>query len=261
MYKMIATDMDGTLLTNSGEIANKTIEYINQAKKKGVIHVIASGRSPAGLDVYKKILGCDTPIIAYNGAYAKAKGKVIFERELSKKDAKHVLELGKKYDATMCIWSNNQLYVNKKNEKAQKYAQLTFTDGIYVTDYSKLLDMGITKILWYEDIEKIAKIKSEITPGEFESATYLTSTPVFLEFFNAQSSKGRALIELGKMYNIEPSEIIAVGDAENDLSMIISAGLGVAMENADEAVKEAADYTTLSNENCGVAHIIEKFIL
>jgi len=260
MYKLIAADMDGTLLTNSGEISEKTIEYINYLKQKGVVFVPASGRAPNGLEDYKKILNHTSPVICSNGAYAEVDGKVVFEKELLPDDAKKILDLGQKYNASMFIWSKNRLYTNGTPEKIEKYEKMAHTRSEYKTDFSDLLAQGITKILWFSDEEKIAKIRDEINPKEFSKVTYLTSCPFFLEFFNADASKGKALIEIGKAYCIAPSEMIAIGDGENDISMLEAVGLGGAMHNASDKVKASADFITLSNEEDGVAYVIEKFI-
>lgn len=261
MYKLIATDMDGTLLTNAGDISEKTIECINRIKERGIIFVPASGRAPKGLDDYKKILNHTSPVICYNGAYAEADGKVVFEKELLQDDAEKILDLGRKYDASMFIWSKNRLYTNGTPDKIERYEKMAHTKSQFITNFSELLAQGITKILWFSDEEKIAKIRTEINPDEFSKVTYLTSCPFFLEFFNSDASKGKALAEIGKVYGINTSEMIAVGDGENDISMIDLAGLGVAMANASDEVKQHADFITLSNEDDGIAHIIQKFII
>jgi Cof subfamily protein (haloacid dehalogenase superfamily) len=115
-------------------------------------------------------------------------------------------------------------------------------------------------MLWYDDIERINSFERELHGKLGPSVNFHTSQPIYLEFVDRNASKAIALEKLGQYYNIKREEMIAVGDGFNDLSMIEYAGLGVAMENAPDEVKKAADFLTLSNEEDGVAFVIEKFI-
>jgi hypothetical protein len=120
---------------------------------------------------------------------------------------------------------------------------------------------GINKLLWYDEIERINAFEKEMHDLLGPSVNFHTSQPFFLEFVDVNASKAIALEKLGAYYGIQREEMIAIGDGFNDLSMIEYAGLGVAMENAPEEIKRIADYVTLSNENDGVAYVIEQFIL
>ena len=127
-------------------------------------------------------------------------------------------------------------------------------------DEEALLDQGITKILWYDEVENVNQWQVELDEVEFGSVTYCTSQPIFLEFFNKMVSKAIAMEKIGEIYGIRREEMIAAGDGYNDLAMIEYAGLGVAMDNAVDDVKAAAQYITASNEEDGIAKVIEEFI-
>jgi Cof subfamily protein (haloacid dehalogenase superfamily) len=160
----------------------------------------------------------------------------------------------------MAIWADNQLFVNRPDERAAQYSQLSGTEPKLYRDVRDLLEKGINKMLWYDEIQRINTFEREMRGLLSPSVNFHTSQPIFLEFVDVKASKAIALGKLGEHYGIRREEMIAVGDGFNDLSMIEYAGLGVAMDNAPAEIKKAADFVTLSNENDGVAHVIEKFI-
>lgn len=261
-YKLIAADMDGTLLTDDKRISRRTGEAIKAAAEKGVIFTVSTGRPIQAVRCYEELrkLGC--PVITYNGAVIAEPGteKIIYEQPLEKGDALRIIKSGRERGITMCVWSGGQLYVNRFNERTDYYKRMTKVEPVLLEDADTLADKGITKILWYDDAEKIAVFEEEMKRAAFNSVTVCTSQPMYLEFFNRKVSKAAALQRICDIYGIKREEVIAVGDANNDLEMIEYAGLGVAMANAAENVREKADFVTLSNEEDGVAYVIEKFI-
>ncbi len=133
-------------------------------------------------------------------------------------------------------------------------------EPIIINNMEQLIENGVTKILWYDEVEKIEQYKNEIGRYLSDNVNFHPSRPYFMEFVDKYASKAIAMERLGQYYGIKQSEMIAVGDGFNDLSMIEYAGLGVAMANSPDEVKERADYITLSNEEDGVAHVIHEFI-
>lgn len=262
-YKLMAVDIDGTLLNDKNELTENTIESIRQGVEKGLIFTIASGRPIQGIEGINRKLSLDVPFITYNGAMVimgKSK-KVLYERNLSKDDSKDIIELAKKYGVTYMVWKDNALYVPEINEKVNQYKQISTVEPVLINDIEKLIESGVTKILWYDDADKIAEYQNKVGKYLSGNVNFHPSRPWFLEYVDKEASKAIAMEKLGEHFGIKQSEMIAVGDGFNDLSMIEYAGLGVAMANAPDAVKEKADYITLSNEEDGVAHVINEFIL
>lgn len=262
-YKLLAVDIDGTLLNNNREITDKTKKAIHQAIDSGIIFTISSGRPIQGVEMITRKLEVDIPVITYNGAMVitGTSRKIIYSCTVKEEDALQIERLGNQYNTTIAIWSDNKLFVNRADERAVQYSQLSGIEPRVYNDVRELFGKGINKILWYDEIERINGFKNELKEVLSPSVNFHTSQPFFLEFVDVAASKAIALEKLGLHYDIGRDEMIAVGDGFNDLSMIEYAGLGVAMENAPDEVKEAADFITLSNENDGVAHVIEKFIL
>lgn len=260
---MIAVDMDGTLLDSSCRISERNTRAIRAAVDGGITFVLATGRPIQGVREYAALLGLVGPVITYNGAVIVdiATEEILYEQSMDKADAALAIELGLHYDTTMCIWSRGRLYVNKLNERAHDYKKISGVEPILVEDYDCLIQAGITKILWYDDEDMIAKMPQEMAAKPFRETSFCLSRPYFLEFFSSKASKAAAVSRLCEIYGISPEEVITIGDAPNDLSMIRFAGLGIAMDNAHEEVKAAAKYVTTTNDEDGVAAVIEKYIL
>jgi len=262
-YKLIAADIDGTLVNNKREITPRTKEKIHEAINKGVIFAICSGRPIQGVQLITRQLEADVPVITYNGAMVITgeSRKIIYSCTMRKEDALQVERLGRERNTTIAIWADNQLYVNRMDERAAQYSELSGTEPVLYENVEELIEKGINKILWYDEVDRINEFLKELQGKLNPSVNFHTSQPFFLEFVDINASKAIALEKLGEYYGIKREEMIAIGDGFNDLSMIEYAGLGVAMENAPFEIKEAADFVTLSNENDGVAYVIEKFIL
>ena len=259
-YRLMAVDMDGTLLNSEGIITEKTVDAIRNLSNTDVIFTISTGRPIHGVKKYNDQLHITGPVITYNGAMIvnAETQEVLFEEGLSREDAEKIWELGERADVTMCIWSNNQLYGNRLDNRIHDYKKLSGVEPL-LADKEHLLNQGITKILWYDEADRIQQFCRELSPELFSQVTFCTSKPVFLEFFSSKVSKAVAMEKIGELYNIRREEMIAIGDGLNDLSMIEYAGLGVAMENAEQAVKDIAQYITASNDEDGVAQVIETF--
>lgn len=261
-YKLMAVDIDGTLLNDRGELTENTKNAIKQWVDKGLIFTIASGRPIQGIEKLNRTLNLDVPFITYNGAMVvmgKSK-KVLYEQKLSRNDSREIISLGNNYNATIMIWNDNKLYVPQINERVENYKMISGVEPILIDNLEKIIEKGVTKILWYDEVEKIAQYQKEIGSFLSENVNFHPSRPYFMEFVDKNASKAIAMEKLGQFYGIKQSEMIAVGDGFNDLSMIEYAGLGVAMANSPREVKEKADYITLSNEEDGVAHVIFEFI-
>lgn len=259
----MAVDIDGTLLDSKGNLTEATRKAITAGVEKGLIFTISTGRPIQGVEYLNRLLNLDLPYITYNGAMVitgKSK-EILYEQKLSSEDATRIVRLGEKYGTTIVIWADNKLFATELNERVQKYKEISGVEPTVVKDLQQLADHGVTKILWYDEIDKIDRYQSEVGKYVGENVNFHTSRPMFLEFVDKKASKAIAMEKLGEHFGIKRSEMIAVGDGYNDLSMIEYAGLGVAMANAKDAIKEKADFITLSNDEDGVAHVINKFVL
>ena len=261
--KMMAVDIDGTLLNSKDKITEKTKEAIKKAVDKGLVFTISTGRPIQAVKPINEELGLDLPFITYNGAMVvmgKSK-EILYSCSLNKKDALDIFQLGNSYGTTVMIWSRNRLYANRIDDRVCKYGEKAFTKPVLVDDIGKIAEAGITKILWYEKVDTINRMFSEAGGYLNDTVNFHTSKPFFLEFVDSNASKAIAMEKLGRHFGISRHEMIAVGDGYNDLSMIEYAGLGVAMGNAPGEIRQRADYVTLTNDQDGLAEVIYKFVI
>lgn len=271
-YKLICTDMDGTLLNSVKEISKGNLDAIKKAHDKGVKIAICTGRIFTSAKYYGDLIGVKAPIIASNGAYIREKDReeVIYKCILKKKDCFELLEIFKKHDLVPHFYTEDSIYAGETSYALRFYSRLnkTLPNDLQikikeVEDWNEVFSVNKLDILkavaFDDDIEKIKRAKKEIRSlGRYEVVSSLVNN---FEVMNKTVSKGRAVEMLASYYNLSKDEIITIGDNENDLSMIEYAGLGVAMKNGEEIVKNKAKYITSTNDEDGVKEVIEKFIL
>ncbi|NFV14210.1 Cof-type HAD-IIB family hydrolase [Clostridium sp. FAM 1755] len=272
-YQLIALDMDGTLLNDEKKITQKTLSYIKKAKEKGVRVVISSGRVPGGLKFYEEIIAKEEPMICANGALIlNHKKETIYNEGINKNTLLNIIDILRKYkntyyhfyhDNIMCTekfdYSTKRFYeFNESIERKYRIEIRIITDS---RKYIKDREREINKIVVVDDdLEYLNRIQKEIQDNLNVSVT--KSHISNIEICNFGISKGIALEKLANYYDIPIEKCIAVGNDENDISMIKKAGLGVFMKNTREELKKYANYiTNMDNNNDGIAEVIEKFIL
>lgn len=264
-YKIIFSDIDGTLLNSKHEITEETKLAISNLSKKKVPVILVSARMPKGIVSLKNELNLDGPIICYNGA-------LVVDNELNSMLSKQILieyieqicKYAKDENIHVSLYKDDEWYIEKNDEWSEQESKITSIIP-NIIDYNILFDLlkkehtGVHKVLCMSSPEKIEKF-SEILKKNFESELNIyTSKPTYLEIMSKDASKIKAIDFLINQYNIDKKDIIAIGDNYNDIDMIKYAGLGIAMGNAPIEVKESADYITLSNDKDGLAFIINKY--
>ncbi|KXG74009.1 Cof-type HAD-IIB family hydrolase [Thermotalea metallivorans] len=271
-YKLIVSDMDGTLLTSNGKISEETEKVLRQLMDKGIHVAVATGRIFTSAKVYAKYLGVTTPIIACNGAMVRnlKDMKIIYESHLSREDCLKILEICRKHHLYFHFYTDTIFYTERLDYSSLKYSEWNKTlreeekiDLRVIDDPYKIIQNNESKIYKFviidQDKELLAKVRRELEA--IPTIECSKSWHNNLEIMNRGVSKGAAVRRLAKSLGIRREEVICFGDHENDLSMIEYAGLGIAMGNADEVVKARADYVTATNDEDGVAKALKKFVL
>ena len=262
-YKLLALDIDGTLLNDSRQISDENVSAIKRAIDSGVHVTLCTGRPIQGVKKLVDTLGIKAPVITYNGAEIvdPTSNKILFKTQLLPCDAVKIVELGKKKNTTLIVWSQGRLYGYPMNDRVEDYKQIATIEPKPLEDITTLANDGITKIIWYDTIDGVAHFKDELKDEEFSSVTYCTSNPKFLEFFNRQVSKKTAIESLCGLLGISKEETVAIGDGYNDVPMFEGVGLSIAMGNAPDEIKSMCHKVTLDNNSNGVAKAIEQYIL
>lgn len=262
-YKLVAIDLDDSLLGSDYKISQENKLAIKKAEEKGVIVTIATGRPLQSCLPYVRELGLDVPFITYNGAMV-IEGKtmdILYHETIEPEYGMDILELVEEFSPTVLVFADNKLYVNEINERTDRYTRISSMEANLRSDLQSIALKGATKILFYNEPEKVRKMEKKIMESLKGKLNYHISKPFFLEVINSNTSKGIALEALAKNIGISSHEVIAIGDSYNDISMIEYAGLGVAVDNAYDEIKSRADYISKSNIDNGVAEVIERFIL
>ena len=262
-YKLIAADMDGTLLNNNAEITPRTRDALHRVIEAGVLFVPSTGRPMAGMRQVLAAFDYDLPLILFNGALAVTakSARTLFSKGLNYACAELIYAQGIRRGYPVVAWAGERLFVDCETEEITTYQRITGTVPVLTPDTRPMRPYGVTKILWILPPEDAARQQAEMRALLGSCVNCHTSQPHLLEFVDAGASKGLALAALGAAYGINQSEMIAIGDGFNDASMLEYAGLGVAMGNAPAAIKAMCQYIAPSNDEDGVAAVIERFIL
>ncbi|MGV2704066.1 UNVERIFIED_CONTAM: sugar-phosphatase [Aeromonas salmonicida] len=267
MYKLIALDMDGTLLNPQGQISPRTHAAIAAARAKGVTVVLASGRPLEGMSRYLVELGLtgqDDYVICYNGALVQqvADQRIIRSQLLTGSDASTIARLADELEVNVHGFSVSQGLISPRVSTYTEHESHLIGMPINLIDFATLAaDEQIMKVMMIDEPPQLSRAIERLPAELYERYTVVQSAPFFLEFMNKQSNKGTGVAALAAHLGLDASQVIAVGDAGNDHHMIEYAGLGVAMGNATDDIKALAQHITGRNDEDGVVQVIERFIL
>ena len=266
MYKILALDLDGTLTNSKKEITPHTLDVLIQAQQKGLKLIIASGRPMAGITPFAKQLHMKEYggyILAFNGGLIVdcATGETISRKLLDTSVYKHLYEVGNTKDFKILSYLEDCIACEDiENEYVRYAARLNKMKLRKLNSFLDEINFPEPKCLIVGHEKKLAVLEKVLVDYYKEKMSIYRSEPFFLEILPFGIDKAKRLDFLLNYLGIRREELMVCGDGYNDLSMIKFAGLGVAMSNAQDVVKEAADYITLSNEEDGVAAAVKRFI-
>lgn len=266
--------MDGTLLNSKKRISDYTKASIKKAHDMGVHIVVSTGRLYSDAEFFSDLIGVKSPIIASNGAVVRGIGKndIIHKSAFDEELCNELLNIFVKCNIQPIFNTPEKIYtgsikyklfieriklkgVISKNVKIQYVFSLRQWSRIFSHEKNNIVKCEAITI----DKEKLQQIGKELE--SIKELELVNSTDHNIEITRKGVSKGNGAKILSDYFKIKREEIIAVGDSGNDVSMIEFAGLGVAMGNAMEQAKQVADYVTDTNDNDGVAKVIDKFVL
>ncbi|YCA45360.1 Cof-type HAD-IIB family hydrolase [Bacillus sp. JZ8] len=265
-YKMIVLDLDDTLLRDDHTISPLTKKALMDAQESGVKVVLASGRPTyAMLDIAKELHLDEygSFILSFNGAKIinyKTKEE-LFSSTLSPETVHGLYDLSSKEDVCIHTYVGDTIVTPKNNEFTEIEGHITGLPINEVSNFKEAITTPVVKVLMVDNPEKLASVEKKLQRELNGILSVMRSKPYFLEFTEAGVTKGTSLSQLIKKLGIEREEVIAFGDSYNDLAMLEFAGLGVAMGNAPDDIKEKANYVTDTNMNDGIPKALEKFIL
>ena len=276
VYRMVAIDLDGTLLRKDGTMGERTRLALQAAVRQGIKVVICTGRRFRTTLPILAELQLAVPVIVHGGQLIKDAGtyETLHHNYLSKDFSLEVVKFLKAHGVTPIVYvdlfaQGIDIYLDNERDGHPfhlKYLQLNRSHCHFVGDVTRVFCPQTIHVGALADRPSLERLNVRIEREFGSSVRHLimnntNDEGAFLEIMNSDSSKWRALSRLIEMEGLTPEEVICIGDEINDLEMIRHAGLGVAMGNAIQAVKAVAGYITCSNEEDGVAHVVEQFLL
>ena len=259
--KLVVADLDGTLIYKK-KISEVTKQTILKLKKEGYLFTLATGRHKDAVKPIYEELNIDLPVICANGAfmYDFKKKKVIHQEVIEEEVVRQLLSVCDYYEVDYLLYTTESV-VSAPRAKQNLINRIGAFNSIVVKpgELKNFIKCGIIKILVIESDEKRLRTLKEALK-EFKGIQSLQSQPSFLDIGSIFASKGRALERLAVYLDVSLSEVVAIGDQENDLSMIQRAGLGIAMGNGQEMLKEKASFVTKNFDEDGFSYAIDRFI-
>jgi Cof subfamily protein (haloacid dehalogenase superfamily) len=262
--RLLLADVDGTLVTKEKVLTERAIAAVHKMEAAGIKFAITSGRPPKGMEMLLKPLAISTPVAAFNGGmFVHPDLSLISQHVLGQDVVEPVIKIIEDHKMVAWIYRGTDWFVHERHGAHVDREEWTVKfSPVVVPTYEGLLD-GVAKIVGVSDDRDVigrceAAVRQAFGPSAVSAAL---SQPYYLDVTHPDAHKGGVVVALARMLNLAESEIATIGDMPNDISMFEKGGLSIAMGQASDQVKQAADEVTESSENEGFAVAIERFIL
>ncbi len=266
-YKLLFTDFDGTLVGRDLKISQGNLEAMKKAQENGLKIMICTGRSYLKLKQFEDTIGISGRNlygVAFNGAvvYEVDTRKLVFDKRLDRNLALKIIERLKTKNVPILVYVLDKLYAeNDRDQYSRNYKNSASIELEIVNDFKDIKE-DFSKILVINENLVLQEVYLDLKDEVEGECNMFFSSENLLEFTNLEVSKGNSVEFICKKMNIDRSQVIAIGDNYNDISMIKYAGLGVAVNNSVDELKNLSDYVTKNdNKNSALKEIIDKFVL
>lgn len=262
--KLVAIDLDGTLLRSDKCLSPANAQAIADVISRGVHVVLASARPPRGVrDIYHR-LSLDTLQVNYNGAliHDMPRDEHIFHQPMPVELASEIIRFAREMDPEIIV---NVEILDKWYTDRVDDALPTETGKLFPPDHIGPLDSfmnkPVTKLMLAAEPKRLAPVHQAVSDKFADQVMIAISDDYLIQLAHKQVDKASALAFVAKRYGVPRENVMAIGDAQNDLGMVRWAGLGVAMANGWDQLKQAADVVAPANDDDGVAHVLKQYIL
>lgn len=260
MIKMVVSDIDGTIYTPETGISSEVKNCIQNLEKKGIKFVLATGRTYASAKYMADLTGVKCPLIAYQGALVCSyEGRILDSKYLDAASARKITADFRKRGIHLNVYVNDTLYVENDDEYIKDYIGDKGIDYFKAASFDDLDFSKLNKMLAIKYDEKFIDDLILELRNTYPEIYTVKSFKYFCEIADKNVSKGNAVKFLASMYGIKEEEILAIGDQNNDIEMIKTAGIGIAMGNGTPEIKAQADYITDTVQNNGFVKAVQKF--
>jgi Cof subfamily protein (haloacid dehalogenase superfamily) len=271
-YKLFVADMDGTLLNDSKQISKKDIQSVKKLQASGIKFAVATGRHDSMIKSYLKHLDLNVPVISCNGAIVREpfSDEILLSESLQKEQCLQIIDICRECNADYHIYAHESIFGEGLSNKMLYYYNLNKelppderTKLIVAPDCKAIISGGSEPLYKFLIIsannEELLDMMDRIR--EIEGVNTCQSMPTLCDVMKKGVTKAHALHQLSASLGIDREEIIAIGDQFNDIDLIEYAGLGIAVANAEDALKAKADVVlTATNNDDAVSEAIERFL-
>lgn len=261
--RLVLADIDGTLLTKDKVLTQRTCRAVHALRAAGIMFAITSGRPPRGMSMLIKPLQVDTPVAGFNGGVLVNPDMSIIEKKrLAEDSARLAVELIDKHGLGVWLFTVDQWFITDAGgaHVARETSAVQFKPTV-VADLSPYLPQAVKIVGVSDNLGIMQKCEAETRSALAKQAAIARSQPYYLDVTHEDANKGAVVETLARMLEIPTSSIASIGDQSNDILMFAKSGLGIAMGNAPDKVKERADFVTSSNEDEGFANAMQQFVL
>lgn len=264
MIKMIATDIDDTILDlKTAKFTKGVKDCIKRLSNSGIKVVLVTGRMHQSTVLIAKELNLTTPVVSYQGGLIKdsnENGKTYYNKTLDPQKAKEIIAWAKENNIHINLYMDDVLYVEKDDYIVKKYTDLR-NISYTVANFEDLELKNINKLLAidYEN-PKLPTEWRDYLSEKYPELAIVKSSPYFCEISDKDAKKSCAVEFLRNMWNLKKEEVLTIGDQDNDIALLKSGGVKVAMGNGTPSLKECADFVTDTVGNDGFVKAIEKFV-
>ena len=261
--KLIALDLDGTLLRDDLSLSPRVAQALAQAQRAGALITLASGRGFPALKPWVARLQITSPVIGYQGASITdpLTGRIICEYPFPREMLDELVEYARERDLSLTVYVDDEIYVERKRHSTAFYDKWFGLPIHVVTDLTTALAADPIKFLITATSDVLDVLQPEVVAHFGQSMHIVRSHPLFLEGLALGVTKATALAWVAHYLGIAQSDTIAIGDSGNDVEMLAWAGIGVAMGNASHDALQAADLVVPSVDEDGVAVALEQLVL
>jgi Cof subfamily protein (haloacid dehalogenase superfamily)/HAD superfamily hydrolase (TIGR01509 family) len=262
--KLLIADVDGTMVTRDKVLTARTIEAVDRLRASGVMFTITSGRPPRGMAGLVAALKLTAPLAAFNGGmYVKPDLTTVLEQrtippDIARQAVDYMLQAG----LDVWVYQGADWFLRDPEAfRAPRERNNVGFDPVVIADLHRVLAAPIKLVGVSEDTARVARCEAELSMRLGTEASAVRSTPYYLDVTHPEANKGMVVREASRLLRLPLEQIAAIGDMSNDLPMLTTAGLGIAMGNAGPEVQRFARHVTRSNDEDGFAYAVDSFIL
>lgn len=261
MIKMVVTDIDGTIYSPETGISPAVKSCVKELTENGIYVAIATGRSFSSTKNVADELGIQCPLICYQGGLINSyEGEILDVKYLNEHIAREIVKELRSRNIHMNVYVEDVLFVENDNDYIKDYVGDKGINYFKVNSFDELDFSKLNKILVIDHNTVLIENLIKELQIKYPELYIVKSQPIFCEIANKEATKGNAIKFLANKLGFTEKEVLAIGDQNNDIEMVLTAGIGVAMGNGTPEIKAVADYITTPVKEDGFVKAINKFV-